>query len=323
MPVLAAPGAPRAPRRPLKALLFAVALMLALSLVLALVQTGTWGSLRAAAYGRWRDLRRAQVEAALAAGRAGAPGEAGSGPLLVALRTANVTVWHRADDRDAGRATAFVAEDLYHDVAALLEPGAAARWGGVTLVLHDDPRALARAVRAGAALHAAGVYHAGVIHAVSPRYYAPDASVPGLVAAMRAEGPLAHELAHWLLDYQTRGAAPRWWSEGVAQWVERELTGFALANPFPDGARPYSTRAMALAFSRLPDQAAAYAQALGMVEAAVARGGPESLARVHQRLGDGVPFGRAVHDALGVPVEALYDAWREAQGPRPDAAGTD
>lgn len=306
----------RVPRRRRRALRPWLGALLVAGLVLAAIQTGAAARAHGAVYDRWREHHRAQQERALVAG------ETGSAPdRLVAARTAHFSVWHRADDPDAGRAAASVAEYLYDGVAALLDPDAAARWGAVTVVLHDDPWALARAVRGGAELHAAGVYHGGVIHIVSPRYYSPDGGVAQLVSAIRSDGPLAHELTHWLLDYQASGRVPRWWSEGVAQWVEREITGFVLTSPFPERARPYPVLLLDLAFNRLPDQSAAYAQALGLVDAAVAVAAPEALAEVHRRLSGGLSLGRALRDVLGVGLTDLDRAWRREVWP--DAAGTD
>src|SRR5690606_30979793 len=87
-------------------------------------------------------------------------------------------------------------------------------------VVHESPEALARRFQWDPERAPLGFYADGVIHVPDPRTWAED---PRTFAQ---QGPVPHELAHWLLDQLTRGNYPAWFTEGLAQAVDRAITGF-------------------------------------------------------------------------------------------------
>ena len=113
---------------------------------------------------------------------------------------------------------------------------------------------------------------------------------------------LKHELTHSFVRQKTRGLAPTWVQEGLAQWMEGKRVQPAagalvknyeekLAKPVGDLEKPW------MQFS--PEDAAyAYAWSLAMVEFIVQTEGMSDMHRVLDRIGTGSPTEVAVHEIL-------------------------
>ncbi|MGB9886044.1 MAG: hypothetical protein ACPLRW_03500, partial [Moorellales bacterium] len=100
------------------------------------------------------------------------------------------------------------------------------RWEQPVLVLiHRDRTSLREGFGWGPEEAAMGVYWAGVVRILSPADWLPVEDPARMARLFRREGPVAHELAHLLIDYRTGGNYPRWLTEGLAQLAEREAVG--------------------------------------------------------------------------------------------------
>ena len=102
---------------------------------------------------------------------------------------------------------------------------------------------------------------------------------------------LRHELAHSFVDQMTRGRAPVWLHEGVAQLLEPRTTasfGRALGQLFRDK-RNIPLNALEGSFLKLPGGAAqlAYAEALAAVEYIHENWGMSDVRRILERIGEG------------------------------------
>lgn len=137
---------------------------------------------------------------------------------------------------------------------------------------------------------------------------APDGAEPAGLDAV-----LAHELAHALVRLASRGAAPAWLHEGVAQWCEgrrlpaRSVSG-ALGVP-PAG----SLDALERRFGGKLDVAAAratYAEALSILEYLLAIRGEGALRCVLARLAEGATVSSALRSEAGLTPAELYAGWR-------------
>ena len=148
--------------------------------------------------------------------------------------------------------------------------------------------------------------HAGVIVVKAPKLL-PDGS--------DYRGMLRHELIHVLLARNTNEAnVPRWFDEGVAMVVSREMrweSGMRIARmyvrrqliPYPE---------MNLAFAPLGDEALfgdAYAQALSMTQYIKGQIGEARFWELVHAL-RGQSFERALRAFAGFTPATLYDAWR-------------
>ena len=113
---------------------------------------------------------------------------------------------------------------------------------------------------------------------------------------------LKHELTHSFIRQKTRGYAPTWIQEGLAQWMEgaRSNTTASLLVEIYDGKRSISLGDLEGPWMRLPQGIAdyAYAWALANVEYIVQVDGMGDVERILDRIGAGTPTEAAVHDVL-------------------------
>src|SRR5580692_6300974 len=113
---------------------------------------------------------------------------------------------------------------------------------------------------------------------------------------------LKHELTHSFVGQKTRGHAPTWIQEGLAQWMEGKLSGEnadVLAQVYKDGHAP-SLGQLEGSWMGLPSDAAgyAYAWALANVEYIAQAGGMGDIERILDRIGSGSSTEAALREVL-------------------------
>lgn len=172
---------------------------------------------------------------------------------------------------------------------------------------------------------ALGVYQAGAIALLSPQAWdweAEEARFEEFVA----KNPLVHEYTHYVLDVRARGNYPRWFSEGMASYLQYRLTGYTW--PEEDSSLStgpyYNLKRFTSDFASLPDQALAYCQAQSIVTYLAALQADEGLNKLLDKLGAGTAFDSALEEVYGMEAEAVFAAWlgwsRAAAGIRPKLA---
>ena len=154
-----------------------------------------------------------------------------------------------------------------------------------------------------ASVNAMGVYWAGTIRILSPLDWVEDEEQ--LETVFRESGPLIHEYAHLLVDYRTQGNYPRWLTEGIAQYVERELTGYLLAAAAEDQGDWYSLKDMDEGFDLLPDQSLAYRQSLLAVDYLVELKGFDGVLALLEELAAGKKISEALEAVLGQDLDTF------------------
>lgn len=215
------------------------------------------------------------------------------------LTSAHFILRYQPGDADVASLVLETAEAAYEPASRLLEyrPG-----GKILILLYPDRASLARQFGWPASESAMGVYWGGVIRVLSPHDWV-DSQDPGEIAAVfKTSGPVAHEFTHFLVDMKTRGNYPRWLTEGVAQEVERLLTGFTM--PGSDQAQAwYHLADMDTSFDSLPDQSLAYRQSLLIVDYLVRERGIITLCRLLDSLGQGDTLDQAFRQVLGLSLD--------------------
>lgn len=188
-----------------------------------------------------------------------------------------------------------VAEEAYSDVSQefSLEPQ-----NKTIIVVYPDSASLANSFGWDKNEKALGVYWAGAIRIVSPEEWMSD---PQDKQEFIREGPMVHEFVHLLVDESTRGNYNRWWTEGIAQYYEKKITGFEFAEPSFKGGQLsyYDLSVLGKQFDQT-DQAVAYWESLQVVEYITNHYGEEDLFTVMNYLGQGYSLEKSISKALGL-----------------------
>jgi len=182
----------------------------------------------------------------------------------------------------------------------------------VPIILYANRDALRHAFGWGNSESALGVYWRGTIRLLSPNVWVHQKNARDQRKVFQKLNPLAHELTHFTLDYLTSGNYPRWFTEGLAQYVEFDVTGYLWIEPESTlRQRLYTLAELQDDFDQLENQPLAYRQSYLLVKYAAKTYGEERLSDLVASLGRGEQFSHAVQRVLGVPLPTLYNGWHE------------
>ncbi len=210
-----------------------------------------------------------------------------------AVETDHFVIKFMAKDEPYVKMVADAAEEAWDTITRFFGYGPQ---GKTVVVIYPDSRSLGASFGWDKDEEAMGVYWAGTIRVLSPGQWI---SSPDAEDVFRRDGPLAHELTHLVVDELTKGNYPRWFTEGVAQYVERKVTGFSFAEPCFREIPHYSFEVLENSFDEL-DQRLAYYESLVAVECIVDRAGEEGLLQVIDALGNGLTLEQAIKKAMGI-----------------------
>jgi len=182
----------------------------------------------------------------------------------------------------------------------------------IPLILYSSREELNKSFGWDAEESAMGVYWAGTIRVLSPASWVGESDAERVRETFISSGPVAHELAHLMVDYLTGGNYPRWFTEGVAQYEEYKLTGFVFDNAAGSLMQPlYSMRELSADFDSLPNQALAYREAFVAVYYIVQFHGEGALHELIRKMGEGYNLSRAVEKVLGMDLEEYEARWQK------------
>ena len=180
----------------------------------------------------------------------------------------------------------------------------------VPLIVYASRDDLRQAFGWGNSESAVGVYWAGTIRLLSPNVWIHAKRAPEQQRSYAKVNPIAHEFTHYLLDYMTNGNYPRWFTEGLAQWVEYRVTGYLwLEDSNTLDQKLYSMEDLITRFDRLPNQALGYREAYLLVNYIAETHGEQSIADLVQQLQDGHSFAQSLQQVTGNSESELYDQW--------------
>lgn len=215
-------------------------------------------------------------------------------------------VKYQPADASVARLVLYTAEDTYQSVNEMLDfyPE-----GPVDIYIYPTKETLNKSFGWDASVNAMGVYWAGTIRILSPLDWIEDEAQ--IETIFRESGPLVHEYAHLLVDYRTHGNYPRWLTEGVAQYVERELTGYMLSSTTDERKGWYSFKDMDDDFDLLSDQSLAYQQSLLAVDYMVELGGFNSVLALLDELAQGKKISDALEETFGQNLDAFEVSFKK------------
>ncbi|MBC8016784.1 MAG: collagenase [Sporomusaceae bacterium] len=156
---------------------------------------------------------------------------------------------------------------------------------------------------------AMGVYWGGVIQLLSPHAWLnTGATVQDFIKA----GPMVHEYTHLVFDHLTNGNYPRWFTEGLAQYVEYRVNDYEwqTATNKLDG-KLYTMAELNSDFDNLPNQSLAYRQSLAAVRYIAEVYGEDKLHQIINDLKAGQSIDKAIQKSLGLDSAAFARSWQQ------------
>jgi len=156
---------------------------------------------------------------------------------------------------------------------------------------------------------AMGVYWGGVIQLLSPNIWLSDGES---VQEFIHSGPMVHEYTHLVFDHLTNGNYPRWFTEGLAQYVEYRVNGYEWQTPNNrlDG-KLYTMAELEKDFDELPNQSLAYRQSLAAVRFIGEVYGEEALRNVIASLQVGQSMKQAIQKNVGLTATDFEQSWQQ------------
>ena len=152
-----------------------------------------------------------------------------------------------------------------------------------------------------------GVYWMGYINILAPEGWI-DGSTGARAQIFRRMGPMAHEYTHLIIDEKTHGHYPRWFSEGVAQYVEQSLGYFTTTLPQPENRRFLPFSQLERRFDEASQQNQAYWQSLEAIHYLTAHYGEAIIGQILTHLSQNRDFQTALQLTTGLDESALLAA---------------
>ena len=213
-----------------------------------------------------------------------------------------------------GATAVLVLQDLQRDYPVERASLGATLSTPLLVVIYPTPASLNTSAGLPPAANNIGLYDAGTIRIDLPRAWIPHGSWR---PTFQAEGPVAHELGHALLDRVGHENYPAWFNEGVAQWEDYRATGYqwlTASNQMGHGGGLYSWRALNENFYTLPHQSLAYREGLKLVQYLVSPryGGPPRFRQFVHALAGVASFAATMRAIYHMRPDALYQAWRRS-----------
>ncbi|QNB47127.1 hypothetical protein BR63_12895 [Thermanaerosceptrum fracticalcis] len=217
----------------------------------------------------------------------------------------NFIVKYTSADADMAGLITETAETYYHQVGKYLGYNPPAQ--KIPLIIYPDSDSFNDSFGMKGDKSAVGVYWAGSIRLLSPHAWLPrELPGPEREVLFKKDGPLSHELTHLFIDYQTKGNYTRWLTEGIAQYVEREITGFTLDEPLRSKrSKLYPLTSLDGEFDQQPDQILAYWQSLKTVDYLIDHYGPEKIHELLKALAQGFRINEAFSKVYGINLSTL------------------
>jgi hypothetical protein len=148
-----------------------------------------------------------------------------------------------------------------------------------------------------------GAYQGGVVKVLSPYAWVPEGDYHQMEKIFAEWGPVAHELTHLAVDYQTNGNHQRWLTEGIAQYTELSLGGVLWTGSEDLAGKRYTLEELEKDFDALDDQSLAYLQSYYAVDYLMNTYGKETVSAILKDLGKGMPAEKAFAKNLGRSYE--------------------
>ena len=223
---------------------------------------------------------------------------------MACYQTTNFNIKYTDNDKDIVKIVAEAAEAAYVPVGSALGFSAPQR---TTIVIYPTREQMDSSIKMLGSQSAMGVYWGGVIEVLSPHAWMKEnVSVQKYIHT----GPVLHEYTHLVFDYITNGNYPRWFTEGLAQYMEYRVNGYEWITPENNMDKTlYSMSTLDGNFDDLDNQALAYRESLAAVRYIAEVHGDDKLQQVISCLKSGKNMPTAIRQVLGMSYADYEQAW--------------
>lgn len=171
----------------------------------------------------------------------------------------------------------------------------------IDMVVYPEYEEMANKIGLGTGSTAMGVYYEGIISILDPAKWIQDKD--DMKETFEKDGPVAHELTHYILDYLSGGNVPVWFTEGAALYEEYRVNGVK----WGDGMKFdsfYSMRELEDGFYSL-DEVKAYRESFLIVKYIGDNYGMGSIRNIARELRMGKSLNQAMEKVLSISEDEL------------------
>lgn len=225
---------------------------------------------------------------------------------MAEYQTQNFIIKYTNADKDIVETVAKAAEQARTPVTGALGFSPQEK---TTIIIYPGREQMGSSIKQLGSQSAMGVYWGGVIEVLSPHAWMND----GISSEKYIHtGPVLHEYTHLVFDYMTNGNYPRWFTEGLAQYMEYRVNNYEWLTPKNRLDQSlYSMQTLDDNFDSLDNQALAYRESLAAVRYIADVHGEAKLKEVISSLQSGDNMGSAINKALGMSYTQYEQAWKE------------
>ncbi len=221
------------------------------------------------------------------------------------LSSQQVLLFFEEQDADVAPIVMSIADEFFHQVNDRFSFKSNK---DIPIIIHPDKESLNSRFGWDADESAMGVYWAGVIRVLSPKVWIKEQDPRLMWELYRYGGPVVHEYIHYVVDEKTKGNYTRWFTEALAQYWERELTGFQFDSS--EGCLTqelYPLSQMDRQFDSLPNQALAYRQSLAAAEYIYHFHSQREVDLLLGFLGKGMSLSQGMEQAFGYTLKEFEE----------------
>jgi len=224
---------------------------------------------------------------------------------MMKYETEHFIVKYTKADADVVGLVAAAAEEAYQPVTSVL--GYQPKSKGM-IIIYPDKRELNAVFGWSSSESAMGVYWGGVIQVLSPRVWMKEVSS---AEEFTRNGPVLHEYTHLVFDYMTNGNYSRWFTEGLAQYMEYRINKYEwlTKDNMLNGAL-HTMAELDDSFDDLNNKSLAYRESLAAIRYIAEVHGDETLRDIISDMTKGIPQEKAIGQNLGMSYAEYDQAWR-------------
>lgn len=173
----------------------------------------------------------------------------------------------------------------------------------INIIIYPEYSEMADKIGLGTGSMAMGVYYEGTISILEPQKWIAQGS--NMNEIFKREGPILHELTHYMIDYMSGGNVPVWFTEGVALYEEYRHNNIEWAAE-KKYTSYYSVDEINGKFYEL-DEIKAYKQSFLIIKYICDKYGMESIKNIIKELRVGKSIDESIKDELNIGMEELFE----------------